>query len=607
MFHRRSRPVFLASKSPGDCLVVLLHGCTWGSGRRRTQLAPVLAAVRESLPAADILLPFMPIEFWSLDDADEIAEDVMAEIDDVWNRQTCAGRTYRRVVMIGFSFGSVLLRQVFCRAAGARADASIDAASARQWAQQVERLILLAGLNRGWTVDSPVTRIESFFNNIGTAIGHLLPRKPTLFAIRRGAPFLTRTRLQWLALEREALTPPLTVQLLGTRDDIVSPVDNIDLATGGRFVYLEVPESGHFDVIQMAGPSPVTARRRLEFQRALLDSPEDLRARGIPERELLQLLPLAADPTGESALRATGGQPFDDLVFVVHGIRDKGFWTRKLARVVVAHGRAQGRNVIAVAPTYGYFPMLPFLLPWTRRAKVEWLLDIYVSVKCWYPTAAVSFIGHSNGTFIVVGAIEACPAVKFKNLVFAGSVVPTRFNWKRFLDADATEACANQVSKVVNYVAAADWVVAIFPKFFQVVGLPDLGSAGHDGFVDEPKDRITDVEYVPGRHSAALDEENWQEIANFIIDGTLPRTRRGNRSVWVTAFGHVTPLIWAFLATVALFPIYLFLTALGVPEMTGLSWVETWRAQVAPQLPAWLLAGGLLGWMRFVGLVLTRL
>ena len=51
------------------------------------------------------------------------------------------------------------------------------------------------------------------------------------------------------------------------------------------------------------------------------------------------------------------------------GIRAKGHWTRKIARVVVSNGRAQGRNVVAVAPTYGCFAMLPFLLPWTRRAN----------------------------------------------------------------------------------------------------------------------------------------------------------------------------------------------------------------------------------------------
>ena len=39
--------------------------------------------------------------------------------------------------------------------------------------------------------------------------------------------------------------------------------------------------------------------------------------------------------------------PVSDVVFVIHGIRDKGYWTRKIARVVVRKGRravASGRR-----------------------------------------------------------------------------------------------------------------------------------------------------------------------------------------------------------------------------------------------------------------------
>jgi hypothetical protein len=46
----------------------------------------------------------------------------------------------------------------------------------------------------------------------------------------------------------------VTVQLLGTIDDLVSPDDNIDLVSGKDFVYLEVPESGHRNVIDMDTP-----------------------------------------------------------------------------------------------------------------------------------------------------------------------------------------------------------------------------------------------------------------------------------------------------------------------------------------------------------------
>ena len=196
--------------------VVALHGCTWTPWRRHTQLEHVVAATRECCRGADILTPLVPIEFWSLQDADLLIEELIDLIDGVWQERVTRGRAYRRVILIGFSFGSVLVRQLFCRAAGARMDGRVDETHARPWIDAVERVVQIAGLNRGWTVDSPVTRIASLSNRIGTAIGLLLPWKPTLFAIRRGAPFLTRTRLQWQALKRSQHPPPLTVQLLGT-------------------------------------------------------------------------------------------------------------------------------------------------------------------------------------------------------------------------------------------------------------------------------------------------------------------------------------------------------------------------------------------------------
>jgi hypothetical protein len=68
--------------------------------------------------------------------------------------------------------------------------------------------------------------------------------------VHRGSPFITNLRLQWLALRRwkiqQGLQPieALTVQLLGTVDDLVPPDDNLDLVTGKNFVYRTMPFSG---------------------------------------------------------------------------------------------------------------------------------------------------------------------------------------------------------------------------------------------------------------------------------------------------------------------------------------------------------------------------
>ena len=96
--------------------------------------------------------------------------------------------------------------------------------------------------------------------------------------------------------------------------------------------------------------------------------------------------------------QAGGGSGARHVVFVIHGIRDKGFWTKKIGRAIKERARDAGIRMRSVTSTYGYFALLPFIAPWTRQAKVEWLLDQYVGARALYPNAELfSYVGHSNG------------------------------------------------------------------------------------------------------------------------------------------------------------------------------------------------------------------
>jgi hypothetical protein len=211
-------------------------------------------------------------------------------------------------------------------------------ATERPWFRKVSRIILFAGMNRGWTL----THHLHFFRFIGWWISSFLADtlmafskdrlRFTIMNIRRGAPFLIELRLQWLALQRknrelQTQAGPsgnavpelaLTVQMLGTIDDKVAPADNIDLSTGRDFVYLDVPSSGHANVIEMDDSLAGRARRKV-FERALCESPASLESR--------RHLP-SDDITNRANERVT------DVVFVMHGIRDTGYWTQKVARKV---------------------------------------------------------------------------------------------------------------------------------------------------------------------------------------------------------------------------------------------------------------------------------
>jgi len=73
-----------------------------------------------------------------------------------------------------------------------------------------------------------------------------------------------------------------------------------------------------------------------------------------------------------------------------------------------------------------------------------------------------------------------------------------------------------RVEKVMNFIATSDLVVAIFPKTFQTLRMSDLGSAGHDGFLQLSPDY--QVEYIKGGHSTALQEKFWESITYFIVN-----------------------------------------------------------------------------------------
>jgi hypothetical protein len=548
-------------------LVVLLHGvknplrCKSSNGPR--SLKDVKDAVRSVMPGADIFVPDLALGPFSLTDAEAIAEGLVSDLDEYCAAADAKGRSYSQIVFVGHSYGSILVRKLFVLAHGAMKDATIEPARARQWAPKISRLIMLAGMNRGWTTTSALTPLTKLRFQLATLIGHLLRlvtgQQPVTFDVRRGAPFLTLLRLQWLAIERQLKVLPLTVQLLGTIDDFVSPDDHIDLATGFSFIYREVRHSGHLDLVHMqsgAGrrrkalalqePGPC-GERKSEFIKALTLTADELRQGAIPVNDVSDLVQTAVDNYGsvEPTVCQAG---VSDVVFVVHGIRDKGFWTKKVARQIQRQAHASGREARTVTSTYGYFAMLPFVLPCTRMSKVEWLLDQYVMAKFLYPNATFSYIGHSNGTYLLVKALELCRAVHFERVVFAGSVVRRHYDWQQLIDS-------NRVAKIkiLNYVASADWVVALCTKG---LGLLDLGSAGHDGFARKlPEDVLQNLEYVPGGHAAALDEENWEDIARFALNGEWPAKTRLvlERECWVVCLGRISPLVRVIVPALVLF------------------------------------------------------
>ena len=514
-------------------LVVIVHQF---GGDPKADLASLVKAAGEALEDADLWAPVLPLHYTSFHNPGAIVADLLARLDRLLERSR-----YEGIVLVGHSMGSLLARKLYVVACGELPGCPLGApftgAARKSWADRVERIVLLAGMNRGWSF--------SHHLHVGTLVvwwcgllvlgavrwmRYLGRRVPLVGHMRRGAPFVTGLRLQWLALRQWAaasgVATPLTVQLLGSVDDLVSPEDNVDPVAGADFVYLDVPYTGHISIIFMDPQRPrdrpgdsdeVRGRKRRQraatveriaiFKAALLESRDELRARAIT-------------PFDKPFDRP---QPeVDRVVFVVHGIRDLGYWTHKIARRVRELGRRHQPPLTFATETstYGYFAMLPFLALRQRCGKVEWLMERYAEARARYPKASFSYVGHSNGTWLLARALETYPACRFEHVVFAGSVVRTGFDWRSLRDGRPGQP--PQVGKVCNLVATGDSVVAVFPKAFQrLVPRLDLGGAGHDGFQQDEPGSIDNFHHVRGGHGAAIREEIWDTIARFVVDGRL--------------------------------------------------------------------------------------
>ncbi len=202
----------------------------------------------------------------------------------------------------------------------------------------------------------------------------------------------------------------------------------------------------------------------------------------------------------------------ENVVFVVHGIRDQGFWTKRIARRIQRVARQQKQNYVAITSSYGYFPMWPFLFSYFKRqTNVHWLMDQYTMALAKNPNAKISFVGHSNGTYLLASALKNYPSCRFERVVFAASVIPTSFPWDKML-------ANGRIKAIRNFVATSDWVVAIFPGAYEQLGISDLGKSGSEGF--KPHLPVDQYQWISGSHDAAIKELYWQSIAEFIVNGS---------------------------------------------------------------------------------------
>lgn len=519
MILRNSSPEI---RGKSEQLVVFVHAYT----SSRKSLRHVRDAVAEVLPDADLLRPDCPAGLLSNADPVDITEALLDAIDGAVDDRDKRGGSYQEVIMIGHSLGALLVRKAYVFARGQTQDSVINLLAApRKWVSRVSRIVLLAGTNRGWSV-SPKPKHMSWLRCLTFRLSARLAWRfhtgRLIRSVARGAPFVTNLRIQWINLVRDDTSdlPPATIQLLGNIDDIVSSEDNVDIQSGSKFFYKRLPNTGHLTAIDFSGDP---GRRRKQIFIKALTTPV-----GRLQSDFIE--PLSVEPH------------VDQVVFVIHGIRDRSFWTEDIRDRIKQIAKQEKRKLEVVISSYGYFPMLPFLFFGERQKNVRWFMDKYTEALARYPKAKMDFIGHSNGTYLLASALKSYKACQFHRIVFAGSVVPTSFPWEELAEK-------GRVKAIRNYVATSDWIVGVFPGLYELLRVSDLGSAGHNGFQDN-KGKEHAIAFFKGGHDAAICEDNYDAMIRFVIDGKadvpsdLLSERRSPVAVWVSKLNW---LVWLML------------------------------------------------------------
>jgi predicted esterase len=535
-------------------LVVIVHGL------KRAVLDHVPRVVAERLPHADILIPSYDTRWSSNVDPVRLADELSDAIESRYeSHERATGQAYQRIVLIGHSRGALFVRKAYVFACGQNHELwRGDLRPVRKkWPGAVRRIVLMAGMQRGWSL-SPKPPRMSWTRCLGLRAGDwlsgLLGTARLMRALKRGSPFVANLRVQWINLVRQGHPMPVTIQILGEMDDLVSASDNIDLQAGYNFVYLNAPRgTTHTGVVDMSQPDMERV-----FCRALLAPDDQLGSEyETPEAQ-------RPDPS------------VTQVVFIMHGIRDFGGWTRRLASVLRQKAREKGRTLVPVTSSYGYFPMLKFLLFSERQKNVRWFMDQYTEALAKYPAAGpADFAGHSNGTYLLASALRRYAACTFGRAVFAGTVVPRAFEWDEMVRH-------GRVGAIRNYVATSDWIVGVFPRLFERYG--DIGGAGLFGFEREPA-AGNEFHYLRGGHGAGVSVANLDSIAGFLLQeephappSSITRDRQASAAILLSKLHWV---VWLLL--------------LGVVAV-GAWWVSFgWAPALVPY--AWLRIGIFVGFV----------
>lgn len=444
------------------------------------------------------------ISLFSTTHPERLADDLSARIAQEWAKEG----PFSTVILMGHSFGGLLVRRAYLVAAGAAHPAGQSA-----WAKAVSRIVLFAAINRG--VDSR----RSWWLWLASWLARVFP-PASLFTrshVFRGTAFVANLRIQWIRyFATLGAAAPVVVQLLGTEDSLVSRDDSVDVEQFPTACYLSIPDADHSTLYR-------------------LDVAPD------PDGRYALIREAVLDPQPPHGVNRSFTGPAR-IVFVLHGIRANNHtWVKQTVDTI----GERWPHVTAIGPGYGYLSALAFAMPMTRRKNLRWFQDAYTEMLARNPLATFGFVGHSNGTYLFGESLKQLPGMQFTHAVLVGSVLPADYDW-------AERARAGQIGSLRIDGSCYDWPVGWLCSALRGIGMRDVGTGGFEGFTSLAGPAKREFFWYDGGHSEPLEAPNLPALAEFAVTGNVvaPGTLGANVG-WFSAFSHaarrLSPLILAAL------------------------------------------------------------
>lgn len=119
--------------------------------------------------------------------------------------------------------------------------------------------------------------------------------------------------------------------------------------------------------------------------------------------------------------------PAEHVILLVHGIRDYGLWQNSIRSELK-------KKFVVYSTNYGRFDLIRFLLPvrWFRDKATKKVWDQIRTARAKHPTARISIIAHSFGTYVVANILQREFDFSAHRVIFCGSVIRYDFPFEQF-------------------------------------------------------------------------------------------------------------------------------------------------------------------------------